>query len=59
MLGAPRIRIVRELLVERERFGRPCGWFGLDRPKSSLPPLQRPGSSGGVSTARSVAVTCA
>ncbi|MBB4915804.1 hypothetical protein [Streptosporangium saharense] len=52
MLGALRIRIVRELLVERERFG-------LDRPKSSLSPLQRPGSSGGVSTAWSVAVTCA
>ncbi|MFF4411857.1 ArsR/SmtB family transcription factor [Streptosporangium sp. NPDC001559] len=31
-----RIRIVRKLLVEREQFDHPCGWFGLDRPKSSL-----------------------
>ncbi|MET7459663.1 ArsR family transcriptional regulator [Nonomuraea sp. NPDC005501] len=31
-----RLRIVRKLLLERERFDHPCGWFGLDRPKSSL-----------------------
>ncbi|MFD5088917.1 ArsR/SmtB family transcription factor [Kitasatospora sp. NPDC058406] len=31
-----RLTIVRKLLLERERFDHPCGWFGLDRPKSSL-----------------------
>ncbi|MGK5550752.1 ArsR/SmtB family transcription factor [Actinomadura kijaniata] len=31
-----RLRIVRTLLLEREEFDHPCGWFGLDRPKSSL-----------------------
>jgi DNA-binding transcriptional ArsR family regulator len=31
-----RLRIVRKLLLEREAFDHPCGWFGLDRPKSSL-----------------------
>ncbi|MBT2212013.1 helix-turn-helix domain-containing protein [Actinomadura sp. NEAU-AAG7] len=31
-----RLGIVRKLLVERERFDHTCGWFGLDRPKSSL-----------------------
>jgi DNA-binding transcriptional ArsR family regulator len=31
-----RLRIVRKLLLESEQFDHPCGWFGLDRPKSSL-----------------------
>ncbi|MFJ8858115.1 ArsR/SmtB family transcription factor [Streptomyces sp. NPDC102451] len=31
-----RLRIVRKLLLESERFDHSCGWFGLDRPKSSL-----------------------
>ncbi|ROO91057.1 ArsR family transcriptional regulator [Actinocorallia herbida] len=31
-----RLRIVRKLLLEREEFDHPCGWLGLDRPKSSL-----------------------
>ncbi|WP_052848981.1 ArsR/SmtB family transcription factor [Streptomyces avicenniae] len=31
-----RLRIVRTLLLEREEFDHPCGWFALDRPKSSL-----------------------
>ncbi|MEU0741667.1 ArsR family transcriptional regulator [Streptomyces sp. NPDC006134] len=31
-----RLFIVRKLLLERERFDHPCGWFGIDRPKSSL-----------------------
>ncbi|MFG2223311.1 ArsR/SmtB family transcription factor [Streptomyces sp. NPDC048644] len=31
-----RMGIVHALLVEREEFDHPCGWFGLDRPKSSL-----------------------
>ncbi|MFD7165927.1 ArsR/SmtB family transcription factor [Streptomyces violascens] len=31
-----RLTIVRKLLLESERFDHPCGWFGLDRPKSSL-----------------------
>ncbi|MCO6003899.1 ArsR family transcriptional regulator [Actinoallomurus purpureus] len=31
-----RLRIVRKLLLDREEFDHPCGWFGLDRPKSSL-----------------------
>ncbi|MFI9718324.1 ArsR/SmtB family transcription factor [Streptomyces sp. NPDC052396] len=31
-----RLFIVRKLLLEREEFDHPCGWFGLDRPKSSL-----------------------
>ncbi|WP_308250087.1 ArsR/SmtB family transcription factor [Sphaerisporangium fuscum] len=31
-----RMRIVQKLLLEREQFDHPCGWFGLDRPKSSL-----------------------
>lgn len=40
MLGALsdplRLAIVRELLLEHEEFDRPCGWFGIDRPKSPL-----------------------
>ncbi|MFJ8364086.1 ArsR/SmtB family transcription factor [Streptomyces sp. NPDC093984] len=31
-----RLFIVRKLLLEAEKFDHPCGWFGLDRPKSSL-----------------------
>ncbi|MEV5505052.1 ArsR/SmtB family transcription factor [Streptomyces orinoci] len=31
-----RLTIVRKLLLERAEFDHPCGWFGLDRPKSSL-----------------------
>ncbi|MFF0464620.1 ArsR/SmtB family transcription factor [Streptomyces mexicanus] len=31
-----RLFIVRKLLLEREAFDHPCGWFGIDRPKSSL-----------------------
>jgi DNA-binding transcriptional ArsR family regulator len=31
-----RLRIVQKLLLESEEFDHPCGWFGLDRPKSSL-----------------------
>ncbi|ANS68692.1 ArsR family transcriptional regulator [Streptomyces lincolnensis] len=31
-----RLRIVRKLLLESEHFDHTCGWFGLDRPKSSL-----------------------
>ncbi|GAA2785476.1 hypothetical protein GCM10010521_74600 [Streptomyces rameus] len=31
-----RLRIVRKLLLESEEFDHTCGWFGLDRPKSSL-----------------------
>ncbi|MBL1108335.1 helix-turn-helix transcriptional regulator [Streptomyces sp. 5-8] len=31
-----RLRIVRKLLLEAEEFDHTCGWFGLDRPKSSL-----------------------
>jgi DNA-binding transcriptional ArsR family regulator len=31
-----RLTIVRALLLESENFDHSCGWFGLDRPKSSL-----------------------
>ncbi|MGW7413903.1 ArsR/SmtB family transcription factor [Streptomyces sp. NPDC054863] len=31
-----RMGIVRTLLLESEEFDHSCGWFGLDRPKSSL-----------------------
>ncbi|WP_411141245.1 ArsR/SmtB family transcription factor [Streptomyces sp. x-80] len=31
-----RVRIVRTLLLESEAFDHTCGWFGFDRPKSSL-----------------------
>ncbi|MGC4958418.1 ArsR/SmtB family transcription factor [Actinomadura citrea] len=34
--GPLRLAIVRKLLLEREEFDHPCGWFGFDRPKSSL-----------------------
>ncbi|SHF69159.1 ArsR/SmtB family transcription factor [Streptoalloteichus hindustanus] len=31
-----RLQVVRKLLLDREEFDHPCGWFGFDRPKSSL-----------------------
>ncbi|MGH3586382.1 MAG: ArsR/SmtB family transcription factor [Pseudonocardia sp.] len=31
-----RMTIVRRLLLESDEFDHPCGWFGFDRPKSSL-----------------------
>ncbi|MFE9423158.1 ArsR/SmtB family transcription factor [Kitasatospora sp. NPDC006697] len=31
-----RLAIVRKLLLESEEYDQPCGWFGIDRPKSSL-----------------------
>ncbi|MFF3429774.1 ArsR/SmtB family transcription factor [Streptomyces sp. NPDC002602] len=31
-----RLGIVRKLLLESDEFDHSCGWFGLDRPKSSL-----------------------
>ena len=31
-----RLTIIRKLLLESEQFDHTCGWFGLDRPKSSL-----------------------
>ncbi|WP_327686337.1 ArsR/SmtB family transcription factor [Streptomyces sp. NBC_00467] len=31
-----RLTIVRKLLLESEQLDHPCGWFGIDRPKSSL-----------------------
>ncbi|GAA0521242.1 helix-turn-helix transcriptional regulator [Saccharopolyspora thermophila] len=31
-----RMEVVRRLLLESEEFDHPCGWFGFDRPKSSL-----------------------
>ncbi|WP_433890443.1 ArsR/SmtB family transcription factor [Streptomyces sp. CA-111067] len=31
-----RLEIVRRLLLESEEFDHTCGWFGFDRPKSSL-----------------------
>ncbi len=31
-----RLGVVRRLLLESENFDHSCGWFGLDRPKSSL-----------------------
>ncbi|MFD7438193.1 ArsR/SmtB family transcription factor [Streptomyces sp. NPDC059861] len=31
-----RMRIVQTLLLRAEGFDHTCGWFGLDRPKSSL-----------------------
>ncbi|MEV6903424.1 ArsR family transcriptional regulator [Amycolatopsis sp. NPDC051372] len=33
---ALRLTIVRKLLLEREAYDHPCGWFELGRPKSSL-----------------------
>ncbi|MBF6414598.1 ArsR/SmtB family transcription factor [Nocardia cyriacigeorgica] len=31
-----RMTIARKLLLESDEFDHPCGWFGFDRPKSSL-----------------------
>jgi len=31
-----RLTIVHKLLLESEDFDHTCGWFGFDRPKSSL-----------------------
>ncbi|WAL69293.1 ArsR family transcriptional regulator [Amycolatopsis cynarae] len=31
-----RLGIVRKLLLESPETDRPCGWFGIDRPKSTL-----------------------
>ncbi|NEW29417.1 ArsR/SmtB family transcription factor [Nocardia cyriacigeorgica] len=31
-----RMTIARKLLLESDDFDHPCGWFGFDRPKSSL-----------------------
>ncbi|MFD7920766.1 ArsR/SmtB family transcription factor [Streptomyces sp. NPDC059740] len=31
-----RLRIVQRLLLESEEFDHTCGWFHIDRPKSSL-----------------------
>ncbi|TFD50696.1 transcriptional regulator [Cryobacterium sp. Hh7] len=31
-----RLTIVRKLMLESEDYDHSCGWFGFDRPKSSL-----------------------
>ncbi|WP_431823916.1 ArsR/SmtB family transcription factor [Burkholderia sp. F1] len=31
-----RLFIVHKLMMESDAYDHPCGWFGLDRPKSSL-----------------------
>jgi DNA-binding transcriptional ArsR family regulator len=31
-----RMTIARRLLLDSDAFDHPCGWFGFDRPKSSL-----------------------
>lgn len=31
-----RLTIVRKLMLESESYDHTCGWFGFDRPKSSL-----------------------
>lgn len=31
-----RLTVVRKLMLESEAYDHPCGWFGLNRPKSSL-----------------------
>lgn len=31
-----RLTVIRKLLLESEAYDHPCGWFGIDRPKSSL-----------------------
>ena len=37
VLGDPlRLTIVQKLILESEAYDHPCGWFGFDRPKSSL-----------------------
>lgn len=31
-----RMTIARKLLLDSDEYDHPCGWFGFDRPKSSL-----------------------
>jgi DNA-binding transcriptional ArsR family regulator len=31
-----RLTVIRKLLMESEGYDHACGWFGFDRPKSSL-----------------------
>jgi len=31
-----RLTIVHKLMLESDAYDHPCGWFGFDRPKSSL-----------------------
>lgn len=31
-----RLTIIRKLMLESVAYDHPCGWFGFDRPKSSL-----------------------
>lgn len=31
-----RLTIIRKLILESEAYDHTCGWFGFDRPKSSL-----------------------
>jgi DNA-binding transcriptional ArsR family regulator len=31
-----RMTVARKLLLDADEFDHPCGWFGFDRPKSSL-----------------------
>ncbi|GAA4887344.1 hypothetical protein GCM10023405_00320 [Streptomonospora salina] len=31
-----RMTVARKLLCESDEFDHPCGWFGFDRPRSSL-----------------------
>ncbi|GAB2606761.1 helix-turn-helix domain-containing protein [Kribbella endophytica] len=31
-----RMTVARKLLLDSEAYDHPCGWFGFDRPKSSL-----------------------
>lgn len=31
-----RLTVIRKLLLESEAYDHPCGWFGFNRPKSSL-----------------------
>ncbi|GGI76332.1 hypothetical protein GCM10011581_11780 [Saccharopolyspora subtropica] len=58
-----RMEVVRRLLLESEEFDHPCGWFGFDRPKSSLThhfrALREAGLIRSASTARNAAATSA
>ncbi|MGD9989480.1 ArsR/SmtB family transcription factor [Pseudonocardia sp.] len=31
-----RMTVARKLMLDSDEFDHPCGWFGFDRPKSSL-----------------------
>ena len=31
-----RMTVIRKLMLESDEYDHPCGWFGFDRPKSSL-----------------------